>query len=446
MGQVRMDISHREIYALVDINNCYVSCERLFDPKLIGVPVVVLSNNDGCVVSRSEEAKNMGIKMAIPWYQIEEEALQAGVHVYSSNYTLYAEMSRRFFSVLGEFFSPDDLEAYSIDECFIRLTPYLQSLDIHSHCAKAVETLEKWLSLPCCIGIGYSKTQAKLANHYAKKIKSFNRICNFTTLDPLLLEDLMQQTSVKEVWGIGYQLVKQLRSYEIYSCLDLTFANEHHLAKAFSVVMARTIRELKGQSCIQLDDPAILTKRILASRSFAQALSSIEIIKQALIFHLNRAHRRLMKQEQLCACIQVMLYEKTDNPPYKKASSQAIGLTYATDDLCILTKAAMQQIDVLYKENKKYIKIGVLFCGLHARQHHIDDLWQPLELIQQRQQLMKTLSTVRNRFGSHYLQVGYHSRSPSWHMKQCHRSKNYLTRWNELLVIGENSTAVTQNT
>lgn len=179
-------------------------------------------------------------------------------------------------------------------------------------------TLLKWLGLPCCIGIGYSKTQAKLANHYAKKIKSFKGVCNFITLDPLIMEDLMQQTSVKEVWGIGYQLVKQLQSYEVYTCLDLTFANEHHMAKAFSVVMARTIRELKGQSCIQLDDPAIPTKRILASRSFAQALSSIEIIKQALIFHLNRAHRRLMKQEQLCACVQVMLYEKTDKPPYKK--------------------------------------------------------------------------------------------------------------------------------
>lgn len=148
-------------------------------------------------------------------------------------------------------------------------------------------TLLKWLGLPCCIGIGYSKTQAKLANHYAKKIKSFKGVCNFITLDPLIMEDLMQQTSVKEVWGIGYQLVKQLQSYEVYTCLDLTFANEHHMAKAFSVVMARTIRELKGQSCIQLDDPAIPTKRILASRSFAQALSSIEIIKQALIFHLN---------------------------------------------------------------------------------------------------------------------------------------------------------------
>ncbi len=210
--------------------------------------------------------------------------------------------------------------------------------------------------------------------------------------------------------------------------------------------MARTIRELKGQSCIELDDPAIPTKRILASRSFAQALSSIEIIKQALIFHLNRAHRRLMKQEQLCACVQVMLYEKTDKPPYKKATSQAIGLHYATDDLCILTKAAMQQIDVLYKENKSYIKIGVLFCGLHARQQHIDDLWQPLELIHQRQQLMETLGTVRKRFGSHYLQVGYHSRNPSWQMKQCHRSKNYLTRWNEMLTIEDAYTPVTQNT
>ncbi|MFW1647053.1 Y-family DNA polymerase [Acinetobacter nosocomialis] len=440
------EISHREVYALVDINNCYVSCERLFNPKLNDKPVVVLSNNDGCVVSRSEEAKLLGIKMGVPWFQIEKDALKAGVQVYSSNYTLYAEMSRRFFAVLGDFFSRDDLEAYSIDECFIHLTPYLQSIDISDYCSEVRNTLLKWLGLPCCIGIGYSKTQAKLANHYAKKIKSFRGICNFITLDPLIMEDLMQHTSVKEVWGIGYQLVKQLQSYEVYSCLDLTFANEHHMAKAFSVVMARTIRELKGQSCIQLDDPAIPTKRILASRSFAQALSSIEIIKQALIFHLNRAHRRLMKQEQLCSCIQVMLYEKIDKPPYKKAISQAIGLHYATDDLCILTKAAMQQIDVLYKENKSYIKIGVLFCGLHARQQHIDDLWQPLELIHQRQQLMETLGTVRKRFGSHYLQVGYHSRNPSWQMKQCHRSKNYLTRWNEMLTIEDAHDLVTQNT
>ena len=438
-------IAHREMYALIDINNCYVSCEQLFNPKLTNQPVVVLSNNDGCVVSRSNEAKALGIKMGVPWYQVEANAKRAGVQVYSSNYTLYAEMSRRFFAVLGEFFSPDDLEAYSIDECFIRLTPYTQSFDLEIHCRHVVKTLEDWLGLPCSIGIGYSKTQAKLANHYAKEMKSFKGVCNFATLDPLILEDLMARTPVKEVWGVGYQLVKQLQSYQIYSSLDLTFANEHHMVKAFSVVMARTIRELKGQSCIQLDDPGIPTKRILASRSFAQALSDIDAIKQALIFHLNRAHRRLMKQEQLCACVQVLLYEKTEQPPYKKASSHAIGLNYATDDLVILTTAAMKQIDVLFKENKKYIKIGVLFCGLHLRKQHIDDLWQPLELIHQRQHLMQAFTNIRQRFGSHYLQVGYHSRNPAWKMKQCHRSPNYLTRWNEMLRIDDSHLVVTQN-
>lgn len=437
-------VYHQEIYALIDINNCYVSCERVFNPSLNGQAVVVLSNNDGCVVSRSNEAKALNIKMAVPWYEIEQHALQAGVRVFSSNYALYGDMSRRFFEILHLHFKDDDLEAYSIDECFIRLTSYQNRFCLDRYCQDVLMRIQQWIGLPCSIGIGYSKTQAKLANHFAKKITSFKGLCDLTQLDLCAYESLLLETSVSEVWGIGRKISKQLQAYGIKSCYDLTFANEHYLAKQFSVVIARTIRELKGQSCIALDDPLIPAKRILASRSFASALTDKSMIKQALIFHVERAHQRLTQQQQLCACVYVSLYEKTAMRPYKKSISQVMGLEYATDDLLILTRTALQQIDVLFKENIKYVKVSVMFSALHPKQQHMDDLWQPLELIQQRQSLMLTLSKMKSRFGNTSIHVGYHSTEHGWQMKQQHRSPRYTTCWHELLSIDDSHMAVTQ--
>lgn len=428
----------QEIFALIDINNCYVSCERLFNPSLNGKPVVVLSNNDGCVVSRSNEAKALNIGMAVPWYEIEKQARAIGVQVYSSNYALYGDMSRRFFEILDQHFSKEgDLEPYSIDECFIRLTDYQQLFDLRQYCSNLLDQIQQWLGLPCCIGIGYSKTQAKLANHFAKKKHGFKGVCSIPDLDLCDYEALLMQTDVSEVWGVGRKISKRLQAFEIKNCYDLTFANEHHLVKHFSVLIARTIRELKGQSCISLEDPHIPSKQILASRSFAQALTCLDTIKQAIVFHLNRAHKRLIAQQQLCACIHVSLYEKIAHPPFKKAVSQVSGLEYATDDLLILTQACMKQIHVLFKENTKYIKVGIIFSALQPKAHTIPDLWQPLELIEQRNQLMTTLSSMKTRFGSDCIQVGYHSLQKTWQMKQQHLSPRYTTCWFEVLNIDD---------
>lgn len=435
---------HQEIYALIDINNCYVSCERVFNPSLNDQAVVVLSNNDGCVVSRSNEAKALNIKMAVPWHEIEQHALQAGVRVFSSNYALYGDMSRRFFEILHLHFKDEDLEAYSIDECFIRLSNYQDTLCLKTDCQDLLAQIQQWIGLPCSIGIGHSKTQAKLANHFAKKITSFKGLCDLTQLDLCTYESLLVDTSASEVWGVGRKISKQLQAYGIHSCYDLTFANEHHLGKQFSVVIARTIRELKGQSCIALDDPLIPAKRILASRSFASALSDKSMIKQALIFHVERAHQRLSEQQQLCACVHVSIYEKIAIPPYKKSSSQVIGLEYATDDLLILTRTALEQVDVLFKENIKYVKVAVMFSALHPKQQHIDDLWQPLQLIQQRERLMQTLSKMKSRFGTGSIHVGYSSLESGWQMKQQYRSPRYTTCWHELLSIDDSHMAVTQ--
>lgn len=434
-----------EIFALIDINNCYVSCERVFNPQLNGKPVVVLSNNDGCVVSRSNEAKALNIPMAVPWHEVESRALKAGVQVYSSNYELYGDMSKRFFSILNEDFNPDDLEPYSIDECFIHLTSYKDVFNLKEYCTALINKIQKWLGLPCCIGIGHSKTQAKLANHFAKKYTGFQYVCDLTTLDLCTFENLLLETNVSEIWGIGHKISKQLQSYGILNCYDLTFANEHYLVREFSVLMARTIRELKGQSCIHLDDPHIPSKRILSSRSFASPLTQKQLLKQAMVFHLKRAHQRLMSQQQLSSCIHISLYEKVPYPPYKKSMTQAIGLEYATDDLLLLSQIAMQQIDVLYQENISYVKIAVMFSAPHPKRQHIDDLWQPKQLIQQRNELMQTLLQAQQRYGSESIQVGYHSNQNHWQMKQQYRSPRYTTRWNEMLCIDDSHLAVTQN-
>lgn len=440
------NIYHQEIFALIDINNCYVSCERVFNPSLNGQPVVVLSNNDGCVVSRSEEAKALNIGMAVPWYEIEKDMLKAGVKVFSSNYALYGDMSSRFFTILEQHFHADsDLEPYSIDECFIRLTHYQSLFDLEKFCRELVDRIQQWIGLPCCIGIGYSKTQAKLANHFAKKRSGFNRVCSLLDLDPCSFDQLLIETSVSEIWGVGRKISKQLESYGIYNCYDLTFANEHYLMKQFSVLMGRTIRELKGQSCISLEDPYLPSKRILASRSFASALKDKALIKQAMIFHLSRAHERLSKQEQLCACVHVSLYEKIPVKPFKKSHSHVIGLEYPTDDLLLLTHAAQQQIDVLFKENIRYVKVSVMFSALSAKKTHTHDLWQPHDLIQQRDSLMTTIGAMKNRFGKHCIQVGYHTNQQQWKMKQLHHSPRYTTSWSEMLTIDDSHMAVTQN-
>ena len=434
-----------QIFALIDINNCYVSCERVFNPSLNNKPVVVLSNNDGCIVSRSNEAKALNIKMAVPWHEVKKVAEKAGVIAYSSNYALYGDFSNRFFKTLKTLFREEDIEAYSIDECFINLSSYQDLFHLEEYCRDVVKTIQKWLGLPCSIGIGFSKTQAKLANHFAKKLHGFKGVCDLTSLDLCSFENLLITTPVSEVWGIGRKISKQLQAYNIKSCYDLTFANEHYLAREFSVLIGRTIRELKGQSCISLDDPEIPSQRILSSRSFASAINNIQIIKQAMIFHVNRAHQKLFKQQQLCAVIHVSLYEKIAQAPYKKSFNMVIGLEYATDDLILLTKSALHQIDVLFKENLKYVKVAVMFSALHSKKQHTNDLWHPVQLIQQRDQLMQTLSNVKNRYGSDSIQVGYHSKESTWKMRQQNLSPCYTTRWSDILCIDDSHMAVTQN-
>lgn len=280
-----MSTPHK-IIALIDINNCYVSCERVFNPSLNNKPVIVLSNNDGCAVARSQEAKDLGIRMGVPLFQIKDIVEQHKVQVLSSNYALYAEMSRRFMKVLSDFVTPSEQEIYSIDECFLDLTAYAENYDLTEYAHNILERLLHWLGLPACIGIGRSKTEAKMANHIAKKNSYLKGVCNLLSMDYCAVESLYEAIEVNEIWGVGRKHSKKLNSMNIYYVMDFVMASPLMIRDQFSIVMHRTLLELHGVSCIELEQTPQAKKQIIASRSFGQRIYHIDDLKEAMSLYV----------------------------------------------------------------------------------------------------------------------------------------------------------------
>lgn len=289
----------KEIYALIDVNNCYVSCERLFNPKLKDVAVIVLSNNDGCVVARSQEAKDLGIKMGVPLFQIRDTVERHNIQVLSSNYALYAEMSHRFHSILAEYVAPGEQEVYSIDECFLKVTAYAHNYNLVEYAQHMRQRILQWIGLPVCVGIGRSKTEAKLANHMAKKAKRFNGVCDLVSMDPCHRDYFSSLIDVSEVWGVGRKHSKKLNSLSINTVLDLTRSNPHQMRKLFSVVMQKTVMELQGISCIELESSPPTKKQIISSRSFGSRVTDIEALSEAMSDYLQNAVKRL-REDRSC--------------------------------------------------------------------------------------------------------------------------------------------------
>ncbi|EXI34601.1 impB/mucB/samB family protein, partial [Acinetobacter baumannii 846928] len=253
----------------------YVSCERVFDPSLNNKPVIVLSNNDGCAVARSNESKALNIKMGVPLFQIKDIVQQHNVIVLSSNYAMYAEMSRRFHTILASYVTAEEVEPYSIDECFVDFTAYEKNFDLEKVGQQMRQQIWKWLGLPVCVGIGRSKTEAKIANHIAKKNPGFNSVCDLVSMDPCNKEYYFSLIDVSEVWGVGRKHSKKLQSMGINTVLDLACAEPREMQKKFSIVMARTIYELQGISCIEIEHPPPSKKQIVASRSFGGRVTEL---------------------------------------------------------------------------------------------------------------------------------------------------------------------------
>ncbi|AUT34986.1 Y-family DNA polymerase [Acinetobacter pittii] len=425
-----------KVFFLIDVNNMYVSCERVFDPSLNDKPVIVLSNNDGCAVARSNESKALGIKMGVPLFQVKDIVQQHNVIVLSSNYAMYAEMSRRFHKILGSYVTEEEVEPYSIDECFVDFTAYEKNFDLEKVGQQMRQQIWKWLGLPVCVGIGRSKTEAKIANHIAKKNAGFNSVCDLVNMDPCNKEYYFSLIDVSEVWGVGRKHSKKLQSMGINTVLDLACAEPREMQKKFSIVMARTIYELQGISCIEIEDTPPSKKQIIKSCSFGTKVTELIDLQEAIAMHAQEACKRLRDEESLCGCLLVFVQSSPfdDSAPfYNKSITGAF--SQPTDSALDFVKAATKMVSHIYKEGIKYKKCGVILTGLEPKAGHTYDLLTDFEAIEKKEQLMKTLDNVHTKFGKKKLGISTcYVPGRNWSMSRDKLSRNPFL-WDELLTI-----------
>ncbi len=417
--------------ALVDVNNFYVSCERVFNPDLKNKPVVVLSNNDGCAVARSNEVKALGIGMGAPWFKFKDLARQHGIVAYSSNYALYADMSNRVMSIIRQF-SPDQ-EIYSIDESFLDLTSF-QGRDLVEYAQQMRIRILRWVGLPVCVGIGATKTLAKLANHTAKKRPGFNGVCNFNTMQSTQLEQLFKDTSISEIWGIGKKLAPKLEALGFKSVYDLQQADPETLRQKFSVVMEKTIRELNGTVCIELEEVTPPKKQIVSSRSFGSPVQDINSLSESISLYTTRAAKKLRKQSSFAGSICVFIRTsrfKLDQPFYSNGFT--ITLPTPTDDTRKLANAALWGLRQIYKPGLNYAKAGVMLSELVPAESCQSDLFNAISSPSKSIKLMQTLDAVNKKMGKESLKLASEGSSKPWKMRQENKSPAYTTNWNELI-------------
>ena len=418
--------------ALIDVNNFYVSCERVFNPKLEGRPVVVLSNNDGCAVARSNEVKALGVKMGQPWFQLKDLARKHGIIAYSSNYVLYADMSNRVMSILGVF-SPNQ-EIYSIDECFLDLTGFKRQTPT-AYGQQIRQCIRQWTGLPVCIGIGPTKTLAKLANHIAKKHPEWNGVCDLNSLSSHQQADWFRRIEIDEIWGIGRRLAPKLYEIGIKTVLDLKAASPSQLRARFSVVMEKIIREINGTACIELEEINPPKKQIVSSRSFGIPVSDLASLEESVSLYISRAAEKLRRQQSYAGSVHVSIRTSPFNEkePYY-ANSMTIALPKQTDDTRLLTKVALWGLRKIYRSGYRYQKTGVMLSELVPRQYRQLDLFGSVS-DNQSSKLMSVMDQINARMGRGTLKLASEGFKQTWKMKQGNKSPNYTTNWDELICV-----------
>ena len=415
--------------ALVDCNNFYVSCERLFRPDLAGVPMVVLSNNDGCVVSRSNESKALGVKMGQPWFECKELAEEHGILAFSSNYELYADLSNRVMNTLSGF-SPSQ-EVYSIDECFVDLTgmPKLREVSYAMR-----QRVGMWVGMPVCVGIGPTKTLSKLANHVAKKHPRSKGVFNYNALTAEQKTRLLAQLPVEEVWGVGRKLTKRLALHGVQTVLDLREAHIPTLRAEFGVVMEKIQRELQEVACIKLEEVQPDKQQIISSRSFGSMVTELPVLKDALSTFVANACAKLRAQSSHAAVIQVFLQTnrfRKDLPQYMP--SLAVPLPYPTNDSLEVNRWADYLCERMFKDGYQYKKAGIMLSEISTVTRQQGNLLETAPAGNQR--LMQALDTLNKRYGRGAVKISTQGAYKDWQMRQERKSPCYSTRWDEVPVV-----------
>ncbi len=425
-------------YALVDANNFYVSCERVFDYRLRDRPVVVLSNNDGCCVARSEEAKALGIRMGQPYFEVRNLLAQHQGRALSSNYALYADMSSRLMAVIGQF-SPEQ-EVYSIDESFLRFTAG-EARNLTALGGQLRARVGLWTGLPVGVGFGATKTLAKLANHLAKRHPDFQAagVCNLTEVTAGAGAGYAAELGVGAVWGIGGRWAARLRQAGIVTVADLQRADPTRLQRQFNVVLARTALELNGIPCLALAATPPPRQQIIASRSFGQPVTALAALREAVASHTARAAAGLRQEGQVAGLIQVQIGThpfREDEPQYYP--SQGVPLPLPTADTARLIRAALAGLRLIYRDGYRYHRAGIVLLDLAPAGARTGDLFAPVSATgeTQRQGLLTVMDNINRRWGRGTLRYLAEGLAQPWRMRRGCMSPGYTTRWEELPGVG----------
>lgn len=420
------------MFALADVNSFYASCEKIFRPDLRNKPVVVLSNNDGCVIARSKEAKQLGIKMGVPWFQLKSAKFPEQVIVFSSNYSLYASLSNRVMAHLEEM--APRVEQYSIDEMFLDIRGIDNYIDFEDFGQQLREHVQSGTGLTIGVGMGPTKTLAKSAQWASKEWPQFEGVLALTSNNPKRTETLLSMQPVEEIWGVGRKISKKLNTTGITTALQLARANPTFIRKNFNVVLERTVRELNGESCISLEEAPPSKQQIVCSRSFGERVTTYVAMRQAVCLHAERAAEKLRGERQFCR--HVAVFVKTSpfavNEPYYGNVAREKLLT-PTQDTRDIIAAAVKALDRIWVNGHHYAKAGCMlndFTPTGFSQLNLFDEVQPRE---RSDQLMKVLDGI-NHSGLGKIWFAGRGIDPEWQMKREMLSPAYTTRWNDLPV------------
>lgn len=428
------------MFALVDGNNFYVSCERVFAPRLADRPVIVLSNNDGCAIARSNEAKALGVKMGEPWFQVQQRLSGAGIIALSANFALYGELSGRMMAIAAGLGPAQEI--YSIDESFIDLTGMRDDLTLRSQRVRA--RLLQWIGIPCGIGIATTKTLAKLANHVAKTAErkpgsypqECARVCNLATLPASDLDAVLAATDLGEVWGIGRRIGTQLREAGLATALDVARLDPSMVRRRWSVVLERTVRELQGQSCIPLEEGTAAKKEIACTRSFGQPVTELADLLEAVSQFASRAAHKLRGQASQSG--QVLVFIHTS--PFRRQDRQysrsiTVPLRRPSSDSRAIVQAAAHGLRLIFRPGYCYAKAGVMLLDLQDSRVEQQELALGEDEGEKRSTLMMAMDRLNARYGPGTVSLassGPQGASRAWSMRQERRTPHYMASWTDI--------------
>ena len=424
-------------YFLVDCNNFYVSCERVFNPKLHNKPVVVLGSNDACVIARSNEAKALDIAMGAPAFECKELFKKHNVIVYSANFALYGDMSNRVMQTLTHYAT--DIEIYSVDEAFLCAPHYAgpenqEQYFYYSYATMLRSHTHQYTGIPVSIGIGPTKTLAKVANKLAKKYKKLNGVFDIT--DHPALDTILASIAIEDVWGIGSRYAKKLRNHHITNAQEFKYTDEKWVRKNMTIVGLKTLYELRGISCFPLEESPQPKQSICVSRAFGKKINNILSAKEALASYVSCAAEKLRKQQTLTAHITIFALTNRYDDPHNYFRSAHCQLPIATDYTPQLITAANRCLEQIFKRTYQYKKVGVILSDLvphDFRQMNITT--PPLHNIIKQNKQMETIDRINTKWGRNTLFFAASGIEQPWKMHQAHKSACFTTNWHELLTI-----------